>query len=187
MECVLTSKLFACLIGLFNFGMSNSLQSETPFPEEPIPCQPWYTNTHRSFFPLLRATPFYPMSLEYQQDQSPFLSPCEYSLDLKQAFSLFFPLKYSLDTRWKGKVKWTCQATIEMKEAETFASKALAVSPRLQKLKHFSMSHRTKKSLLSLYEILLQNKEKKRRKGNRHQEAGWQSECLFVVKRRLFQ
>lgn len=41
MEFALTSKLFACLIGLFNFGMSNSLQSETPFAEELIPSYPY--------------------------------------------------------------------------------------------------------------------------------------------------
>lgn len=72
MECALTSKLFACLIGLFNFIMSNSLQSKTPFSSGTNPSAP-LTAAHkhpqkplRCFSFPRRATPSYPTSLDHQ-------------------------------------------------------------------------------------------------------------------------
>lgn len=98
MECALTSKLSARLIGLFNFSMSKSLQSKTPFPEEPIPALPLvqYINTHINlssvhpgfFIPSESHSIFPPpMSLDHQQDQKPLPLLCEHSLDLQFFFS----------------------------------------------------------------------------------------------------
>lgn len=67
----LTSKLLASLIGSFNFGISNSLQSEAPFAEGPIPSYPYYMiHKHPSslfFFSILILT-------HEMQEQSLFFS-----------------------------------------------------------------------------------------------------------------
>lgn len=59
MEFALTSKLSVSLIGLFNFSMSDSLQSEISFAGEKSQTVP---ATKHKAYRLSGATSFYPMS-----------------------------------------------------------------------------------------------------------------------------